>query len=204
LLFLLTPVTVIYVSLVAQTFSCPQITVCANATPPVLVVIPRQWRIPVNEETGQPVAEVRVTHYGGEADKVEYTIQKSTVIAGLGLKDGSQHFSLHRRGPNALKVYLTKSLEGAFAPGDQLTLSIAAQTPGSSFTSRHEVHVIVEPPHANPFVDNAVKTVENTTARISIQMLDEEGNTDEEEGEQEPVKKPQQEQPTKTKEKYKN
>ncbi len=59
------------------------------------------------------MAEVRVTHFS-PPDEITYEISASgnshTPIPG-NIKDGAPYFSLHQRGPNALKVYLTKSLE---------------------------------------------------------------------------------------------
>lgn len=73
-----------------------------------------------------------MTHYGDAA--IEYAIEKTqSNLHGLNFKDGSPYFSLHQRGPNALKVYLTRSLEDDFevgrhcnqsTPNDAHTLSI--------------------------------------------------------------------------------
>lgn len=120
-------------------------------SPPVLVVVPRRWQIPIDSRLGSVIARVKVNDQ--EGDTVEFAIESSS--AGFqSFRDASGYFTIAKRGNEGI-VRLARSLMDDFKPGDKLTLSITGRNGLSPITSRTEVFVVLEEAiHDHPLFDN--------------------------------------------------
>ena len=149
-------------------------------TPPVLVVSPNQWKLPVDLKVGSEVARVRVTDH--ENDEVTLSVQKATGHFFGGPQpafgeDGSKYFKVSKRGREGV-VTLSRSLKGKFKPGSKLTLAITGKDQVTSITARTEVYVIVEDPvhHGDPLhIDdaNSQKTKDRNSVTVREQIKQE-------------------------------